>query len=103
MNLSTPPITASGRDANGNPISADAVTIERYDRAVDRLLRFDPEAVDLATQLAGDESPAPMAHALVAYLHLMSTDAADLATARDALEALEAVDCNARELAHAAA
>ena len=44
-----------------------------------------------------------MAHALIAYLHLMSTDAADLATARDAHEALVASNGNDREQAHAAA
>ena len=54
---------AAGRDANGNPITADAATIELYDRAIDRLLRFDPEAVDIATDLAGEDSPVPMAHA----------------------------------------
>ena len=107
MNTSTLSTTAAatvaGRDANGNPISADTATIDRYDRAIDRLLRFDPEAVDLATELAGEDSPAPMAHALIAYLHLMSTDAADLGTARDAHEALVASNGNAREEAHAAA
>ena len=58
--------------------------VARYDRAIDRLVRFHPEAVDLAGELAGAADPAPMAHALTAYLHLMSTDAADLATARAA-------------------
>ena len=104
MNSTTStPAATSGCDANGNPISGDRATIDRYDRAIDRLLRFDPEAVDVATELAGDHSPAPMAHALIAYLHLMSTDAADLATARDAHEALAASNGNAREEAHAAA
>jgi tetratricopeptide (TPR) repeat protein len=93
----------SGTDAHGNPMSGDADTIRLYDRAIDRLVRYDPEAVDLATQLAGQEAPVPMAHALIAYLHLMSTDPADLGTARDAYEALTAADCNAREQAHAAA
>jgi len=93
----------AGRDANGNPITGDTDTIARYDRAIDELLRFRPAAVELAIELAGQDSPAPMAHALIAYLHLMSTDAADLATARHAHEALVASDGNAREQAHAAA
>jgi hypothetical protein len=93
----------SGRDAHDNPMTGDATTIERYDRAIDRLVRFHPEAVDLATELAGDDTPVPMAHALIAYLHLMSTDAADLGTARDAYEALVASGGNEREQAHAAA
>jgi tetratricopeptide (TPR) repeat protein len=92
-----------GSDAHGNPMTGDTGTIERYDRAMDRLVRFHPEAVDIATELAGDDSPAPMAHALIAYLHLMSTDAADLGTARDAHEALIASGGNEREQAHAAA
>ena len=69
------------RDSHGNPMTGDAATIERYDRAIDRLAALPPCGVDLATELAGEDSPAPMAHALIAYLHLMSTDAADLATA----------------------
>ena len=93
----------SATDAHGNPMSGDADTIERYDRAIDRLIRYHPEAIDLATELAGQDAPAPMAHALIVYLHLMSTDPADLATARDAYEALAATDGNAREQAHAAA
>jgi tetratricopeptide (TPR) repeat protein len=84
-------------------MTGDADTIDRYERAVDRLLRFHPDAVDLATELVGGPDPAPMAHALIAYLHLMSTDAADLATARLAHEALVAAGGNERERAHAAA
>ena len=101
MNLSTLP--HASRDANGNPMSGDTATVQRYDAALGELLRFRPAAVDLATELAGEDTPAPMAHALIAYLHLMSTDAADLATARDAYEALVLADGNAREQAHAAA
>ena len=92
-----------GSDAHGNPMSGDADTIERYDLAMDRLVRFHPEVIDIATELAGEDSPVPMAHALIAYLHLMSTDPADLGTAREAYEALVASDGNAREQAHAAA
>src|SRR5690242_14327900 len=101
MNLATSPLAS--RDANGNPMTGDTATIECYDRAIDELLRFRPEAVALATELAEADSPAPMAHTLIAYLHLMSTDAADLATAREAHEALLGSDGNRREQAHAAA
>src|SRR5262245_53749875 len=93
----------AGIDAHGNPMTGDRSTIERYDHAMDRLVRFHPEPVNVAMELAGEEAPAPMAHALIAYLHLMSTDADDLATARDAYEALVASGGNAREQAHAAA
>ena len=40
-------------DIHGNAMTGDPATIERYDRAIDRLVRFHPEAVDLATELAG--------------------------------------------------
>jgi tetratricopeptide (TPR) repeat protein len=92
----------AGTDAHGNAMSGDADTVARYDRAVDRLVRFHPDVVDLATELVEDEAPAPMAEALIAYLHLMSTDPADLVTARQAHQAL-AVAGNEREQAHAAA
>ena len=84
-------------------MTGDADTIDRYERAMDRLLRFHPDAVDLATELVGVPDPVPMAHALIAYLHLMSTDAADLATAQLAHDALVVAGGNERERAHAAA
>ena len=83
-------------------MSGDADTVARYDRAVDRLVRFHPDVVELATGLVEDDSPAPMAQALIAYLHLMSTDPADLSTAGEAHRALVAGG-NEREQAHAAA
>ena len=36
-------------------MTGDADTIDRYDRALDRLVRFHPEAVDLATELVGED------------------------------------------------
>ena len=54
-----------------------------YDRALDRLVRFHPEVVDLATELAGRTSQCRWPTRPVAYLHLMSTDADDLATATE--------------------
>jgi tetratricopeptide (TPR) repeat protein len=93
MNITIPDLAMTG----------DADTIDRYDRALDHLVRFHPAAVDLATELAGEPDPVPMAHALIAYLHLMSTDPADLVTARLAYDALAAGPGNEREQAHAAA
>jgi hypothetical protein len=90
-------------DDHGNSMSGDAATVALYDRALDRLVRFHPEAVDLAGELAEAAEPAPMAHALTAYLHLMSTDAADLETAGHARDALVAAAGTAREHAHASA
>jgi hypothetical protein len=85
----------------GLEMTGDADTIDLYARAIDRLLRFDPEVLDLATQLAGADDPVPMAHVLMAYLHLMGTDPDDLATARTAYESLRATGGNERERAHA--
>jgi tetratricopeptide (TPR) repeat protein len=93
----------SGVDAHENAMTASTSTIELYDRALDRLVRFHPDVVDLAGELtAGDDSSA-MAWALVAYLNLMSTDIDDVAAARSAWEALSRSDTNEREQAHAAA
>lgn len=85
------------------PMTGDADTVARYDRAVDRLVRFHPKAVDLASELVAVDAPVPMAQALIAYLHLMSTDPGDLATVRLAHGALAAGGGNERERAHAAA
>jgi tetratricopeptide (TPR) repeat protein len=90
-------------DAHGNPMTGDSATIATYDAAIDRFLRFHPDVVELAGALTADDSPSPMALALVAYLHLMSTDADDLATARTSWENLSRIDSNDREQAHAAA
>ena len=35
--------TTAMSDGHGNPMTGDAATIELYDRAVDRLVRFHPE------------------------------------------------------------
>ncbi len=77
--------------------------IELYDRAIDRLIRFHPDVVDLAGQLTEGEDPAPMASALLSYLHLMSTDADDLSTARTSWEQMCGGEMNHREQAHATA
>jgi tetratricopeptide (TPR) repeat protein len=90
-----------GVDAHSNPMTGGTETIETYDRAIDRFLRFHPDVVDLAGELTAGDDSAPMALALMAYLHLMSTDADDLATARAMLQALSQVDANDRERAHA--
>ena len=90
-------------DAHDNPMTGDPATIELYDRTIDRLVRFHPDVVELATEMASVDDPAPMAHAVMAYLHLMSTDADDLATAGEASTALSAVAGNEREQLHAGA
>ena len=92
--------TSSTCDGHGNPMTGGAASIELYDRAVDRLVRFHPDVIDLAAELVEVEQPAPMAHALTAYLHLLSTAHADLATAADALDALASTGANEREQLH---
>ena len=84
-------------------MTADGDVIELYDRALDRLVRFHPDVVDLAGRLTAGDPPAPMALVLVAYLNLMSTDADDLPAARAAWESLSETPSNEREQAHAAA
>lgn len=78
---------------------ADSVGI--YDRALDHLLRFHPAVVEDAGTLVATSLDAPMGHALTAYLHLMSTDAADLPTASEAVAAVQGCAEHPRELAHA--
>ncbi len=90
-------------DAHSNPMTGDAASVEVYDRALDRLVRFHPEVVDLATALATADEPVPMANVLFAYLHLMSTDVDDVATATECWRALADADLNEREHLHARA
>jgi hypothetical protein len=96
-------VVTADLDQHGNAMTADSDTIDLYDRALDRLIRFHPDIVDLAGQLAAAESPAPMSSALTAYLNLMSTDADDLPAARAAWQSLSEAQSNERERAHAAA
>lgn len=99
MAAMTPP--DSPAEPSVGPISGGADASALLDRAVDRLLRFDPEVVDLATSLTTEHADAPMGHALMAYLSLLSTDSADLAAARDELTALDgAPSSTPREQAH---
>ncbi|HZX55322.1 MAG TPA: tetratricopeptide repeat protein [Ilumatobacteraceae bacterium] len=89
-----------GVDLHNNPMTGTTDAIALYDSAIDRLIRFHPDVVDLATQLTAEE-PVPMASALSAYLNLMSTDADDLASARASWHDLDEASTNERERAHA--
>ena len=88
------------RDEHGNPTTGSAEAVDAYDRAIDRLLRFHPDVVDQAVALVADQPGLPMAHALMAYLSLMSTDTPDLPTARDAHAAMALLRTNEREAMH---
>jgi len=92
-----------GLDVHGNPMTGATDVIGLYDHTIDRLIRFHPDVVELATELTAADAPAPMASALFAYLNLMSTDADDLATARSSWQRLTDASTNDRERAHAAA
>ena len=89
--------------ADGLPMSGDSATIDQYDLALDRLLRYHPDVIELSTALLATHAPAPMASALWAYLNLMSTDPADLVVARQSHTDLAAAARNERERGHAQA
>ncbi|MGH8984482.1 MAG: tetratricopeptide repeat protein, partial [Acidimicrobiia bacterium] len=74
-----------------------------YDTAVDLLLRYHPDVVAAAEAIAADPQALPMGQVFMGYLSLTSTDAPDLAGAREAATALAGVPLNERETAHAAA
>ncbi len=90
-------------DAAGNTTSGSVDAVRRVDVAVDALLRYHPDVLGAAEQLATEDTAVPMAQAFLAYLSLLSTDVPDLEGARSSAAALRALDCNPREAAHAAA
>jgi tetratricopeptide (TPR) repeat protein len=87
-------------DAHGNPLSAPPAAVDLYDRVVDRLVRFDPEVVDLSGELVTEHPDVPMAQVALAYLCLMSTDLGDLEVARSAAHEAAALPLTNRERAH---
>jgi hypothetical protein len=91
---------AIARDAHGNPLAAPPAAVDLYDRVVDRLVRFDPQVVDLAGELVTEHPDVPMSQVVLAYLCLMSTDVGDLDVARGAVQAASAMPLTHRERAH---
>jgi tetratricopeptide (TPR) repeat protein len=87
-------------DEHGSPIEGDAEAIARYDQAVDALLRFDPSVVEHATVLNEQHADLAMGHALVAYLHLMSTELGDVEVAKACVQAMSAIPMGPREEGH---
>jgi len=98
--MSTITTTGTAVDQHGNPISADPAAVALYDRAVDAWLRFHPDVVAHATMLAEHHGDVAMSHALVAYLHLSSTQRPDAEVARTAWQAMSTTPMGAREQAH---
>lgn len=88
------------RDEHGNPTSSSAAATELYDRAIDRFLRFDPEVVDLAGRLAEEHPDDAMGAALLGYLHLSSTDEADVEVGRQSAATVLRHAGNDREARH---
>lgn len=103
MNTTTTDHRGRTRDQHGVPMSGTSDAIALYDRAIDRMLRFHPEVLDLAGALTTEAADAPMGHALVAYLHLGSTDVPDLEGAAAAHREMSSLPMNERERLHAAA
>jgi tetratricopeptide (TPR) repeat protein len=76
---------------------------DTYERALDLLLRFKPEVVDIAGTLTMKHPEFAMGHALMAYLCLIATDVPELPPARAAHAAMATGPLGDRESAHAAA
>ena len=72
---------------------------EIYDAAVDRLVRYHPDVIELTGTLLEQHPDHAMGHALATYLSLMSTEAPDLPAARETAAALAATAADAREAA----
>ena len=87
-------------DQHGNPVEGDAEAVTLYDQAVDALLRFHPSVIDHATTLGERHPDLAMGQALVAYLHLMSTELGDVDVATACWQAMSATPMGPREHAH---
>ena len=81
-------MAVDGRDLE---MTGSAAAVAAYDRAIDHLLRFQPEVMDVSAEAAEDRS-CVLAGVLGAYLALMSTEAGAVAGAGQALAAAPAFD-----------
>ncbi len=93
MTITAPPPT---RDAHGNEISGSARAVAAYDHTLDRLLRYHPDLVPAAEDIAADPAALPMGQVFLAYLSLMTTDSPDVPVAREAASRLAALPRNER-------
>jgi hypothetical protein len=76
---------------------------ETYERAIDHLLRYKPEIIDLAASLTTEQPDFAMGHALMAYLCLTATDVPELSAARAAHAAMVASPTDKHTTMHASA
>ena len=92
-------------DARGLSLSGSAEAAVGYDRALDHLIRFQPEVVDAVAAAVATDPGCGLASVFGAYLALMSTEQGDVAGARDALGRVQAdrAALLPREQAHLAA
>jgi tetratricopeptide (TPR) repeat protein len=90
-------------DAHGNAATGDAEAVELYDAALDRLLRFHPDVIELNGRLVTEHPECAMGHAMAAYLGLMSTEPGDAEAARTSASSLRSGATMPREHAHLAA
>jgi hypothetical protein len=72
-------------DGRGLHMTGSAEAVTRYDRALDHLVRFQPEVVEVIAAAAAEDRGCVLARLLGAYLALMSTEEGALAAAREAL------------------
>ena len=95
-------------DGRGLEMTGSAAAVVGYDRAIDHLIRFQPEVVDVCAA-AWQDGDCVLAGVLGAYLALMSTEAGAVAGAQQALAAAPVSDVPGfaallpRERAHLAA
>jgi hypothetical protein len=78
-------------DGRGLEMRGSAAAVGAYDRAIDHLIRFQPEVMDVTAEAAEDRG-CVLAGVLGAYLALMSTEAGAVAGAGEALAAAPAFD-----------
>jgi hypothetical protein len=92
-------------DGRGLEMTGSAEAVAAYDRAIDHLIRFQPEVVDAAAAAAAADPGSVLPQVFGAYLALMSTEENAVAGARDALAPASGAHAAAlpREHAHLAA
>jgi hypothetical protein len=94
-------------DARGLSMTGSAEAGQRYDEAIDHLIRFHPQVVEAGTAATTADPNCVMAKVFCTYLALMSTEEGSVGEARDALGGLHTGDMSVpmlpRERAHVAA
>jgi hypothetical protein len=73
-----------GPQVLGRVLNVIGEPVDEYNFALDRLLRYHPDLVPAAGEIAADPAALPMGQVFMAYLLLMSTDAPDVPGAREA-------------------